>query len=159
MLWIGKCLLTFTIAYMYNMKIVVCTGGFDPIHSGHVNYLKEAKSLGDKLIVGLNSDAWLVRKKGKTFMTYQHRKEILTAIRYVDDVVAFDDADNSACNLLESLKHSYPYAEIIFANGGDRTAANIPELAVKDIIFKFSVGGDNKTISSSELLQKWKQDK
>lgn len=144
---------------MYNMKIVVCTGGFDPIHAGHVNYLKEAKSLGDKLIVGLNSDAWLTRKKGRPFMTYEHRKEVLAAIQYVDMVMPFDDSDNSACLLLESLKHSYPYAEIIFANGGDRTATNIPELSVKDIVFKFGVGGDNKTASSSELLQKWKQDK
>jgi len=139
------------------MKIVICTGGFDPIHSGHVNYLKEARALGDKLVVGLNSDAWLVRKKGKSFMPFEHRATVLEAIRYVDEVVAFNDDDNSACALLEVMKNSYPYADIIFANGGDRTATNIPEMSVKGVVFKFSVGGDNKAGSSSDFLQKWKQ--
>ena len=138
------------------MKIVICTGGFDPIHSGHVNYLKEARALGDRLVVGLNSDAWLVRKKGKSFMPFEHRAAVLEAIRYVDEVVAFNDDDGSACALLETMKKSYPYAEIIFANGGDRTATNIPEMSVDGIVFKFSIGGDNKAGSSSDFLQKWK---
>ena len=144
---------------MYNMKIVVCTGGFDPIHAGHVNYLKEARSLGDRLIVGLNSDEWLTRKKGQAFMPFEHRATVLSAIKYVDDVVAFDDSDGSACKLLEDLKTSYSYAEIIFANGGDRTVVNIPETQVKDVIFKFGVGGDNKMGSSSDFLKHWHQNK
>lgn len=138
------------------MKIVVCTGGFDPLHAGHVNYLKDARSLGDKLVVGLNSDAWLVRKKGQAFMPFEHRAAVLSAIKYVDEVMAFDDGDGSACKLLEELKTSYSYAEIIFANGGDRTATNIPETAVKDVVFRFGIGGDNKQGSSSDFLQKWK---
>lgn len=141
------------------MKIVVCTGGFDPIHSGHINYLKEAKLLGDKLIVGLNSDDWLIRKKGQAFMPFKHREDVLRAIRFVDDVMSFDDSDGSACSLLESIRNSYSYAEIIFANGGDRTASNIPELSVKDIMFKFGVGGDNKLGSSSEFLRNWNHNK
>jgi cytidyltransferase-like protein len=141
---------------MYNMKIIVCTGGFDPVHAGHINYLKHARSLGDKLIVGLNSDEWLVRKKGQAFMPFEHRAAVLSAIKYVDEVVAFDDSDDTACKLLEELKTSYSYAEIIFANGGDRTAANIPETRIKDVMFKFGIGGDNKQGSSSEFLQRWK---
>jgi cytidyltransferase-like protein len=141
------------------MKIVIVTGGFDPLHSGHIEYFKAARQLGDKLIVGLNSDEWLTRKKGQPFMTLEERKTIVGNLKDVDSTMTFDDSDGSAINLLEDLKKSYPYATIIFANGGDRTQNNIPELAVKDITFKFGVGGDNKMNSSSWILREWKQPK
>ena len=139
------------------MKIVVVSGGFDPLHSGHIAYFREAKSLGDKLVVGINSDAWLTRKKGKAFMPWFERSTIIKAIKYVDYVIEFNDDDDSARLLLKLVKQTFPNDEIIFANGGDRTATNIPEMAVKDVAFAFSVGGDNKAGSSSDFLQKWKQ--
>lgn len=140
-------------------KIVICTGGFDPIHSGHINYLKSAKALGDKLIVGLNSDAWLVRKKGKAFMPLNERKCILENIKCVDQVLTFDDVDGSAVSLLEELKLLYPSSMLIFANGGDRNAVNIPETVVNNIVFQFGVGGENKANSSSWILEEWKSPK
>lgn len=141
------------------MKIVIATGGFDPVHSGHIKYLQEAREFGDKLVVGLNSDAWLERKKGRPFMPFAERQAVLEGLRCVDEVVAFDDSDGSAVKLLESFQSSYSYAEIIFVNGGDRTAANIPEMSVKNVLFKFGVGGDNKANSSSWILEEWKAPK
>jgi len=141
------------------MKIVIATGGFDPVHSGHIKYLQAAREHGDKLIVGLNSDAWLERKKSRPFMPFTERQAVLEGLSCVDEVVAFDDSDGSAVKLLESVQRSYSYAEIIFVNGGDRTADNIPEMSVKNVIFKFGVGGDNKANSSSWILEEWKAPK
>ena len=102
------------------MKFVVVTGGFDPIHSGHIDYIREAATLGDVLIVGVNSDEWLSRKKGKPFMNWEERTTVVNALRYVDFVLKFNDDDDSACSLLEDLKRSWigKGDEIIFANGG-----------------------------------------
>ena len=141
------------------MKLVIATGGFDPLHSGHIKYLEAARQLGDRLIVGLNSDAWLTRKKGRPFMPWEERAAVLKAMSFVGYVLPFDDSDGSAVALLESLKQSYPYATLVFANGGDRSAANIPEMTVKDVIFQFGVGGDNKANSSSWILEEWRAPK
>ena len=89
------------------MKIVVVSGGFDPIHSGHLAMLREASGMGDKLIVGLNSDTWLTRKKGKPFMDIRERRAVLESIRWVDEVWEFDDSDDSACDLLERVRNHY----------------------------------------------------
>ncbi len=138
------------------MKIVVVSGGFDPIHSGHIEYFKSAKSQGDKLIVALNSNNWLEKKKGKFFMPFEERKAIVESIKYVDKVIDFDDdKKGSSINALEKVKQLYPNDEIYFANGGDRNKKNIPEMEVSDINFIFSVGGDNKKNSSSWILSKW----
>ena len=138
------------------MKLIVVSGGFDPIHSGHIAYLKSAKSHGDKLVVALNSDVWLEKKKGKFFMPFHERKAIVEAIKYVDEVISFEDDSKGSCiNALEQIKKSYPDDEIYFANGGDRDDKNIPEMSVKDINFIFSVGGDDKKNSSSWILNKW----
>lgn len=141
------------------MKIVVVTGGFDPLHSGHIAYFQSARQLGDKLIVGVNSDEWLARKKGQPFMPLHERRQIVGSLKDVDATMTFDDSDGSAVSLLEDLKSSYPYAHIIFANGGDRTAKNIPEMSVKDVEFRFGVGGDDKKNSSSWILGEWKAPK
>ena len=74
------------------MKIVLVTGGFDPLHSGHIKYLKTAKSLGDKLVVGINSDAWLTRKKGRPFMPIAERSSVIKEMSCVDEIVSFDDS-------------------------------------------------------------------
>lgn len=139
------------------MNIVLATGGFDPLHKGHIEYLMAAKELGDYLIVGVNSDEWLRRKKGQAFMSELDRFAIVSALACVDEVVLFDDADGSACDAIETVKSMYPKAEIIFANGGDRTSENIPEQAVygDEITFVFGVGGDDKANSSSWLLNAW----
>lgn len=141
------------------MKIVIATGGFDPVHSGHIKYLEAARALGDRLVVGLNSDAWLERKKGRPFMPFAERRAVLEGLQCVDEVVAFDDSDGSAVKLLEGMRQSYSYAEIVFANGGDRTADNIPEMVVKNVVFKFGVGGEDKANSSSWILEEWKAPK
>tara|TARA_A200000113_G_C8747253_1_gene316699 strand:- start:9 stop:779 length:771 start_codon:yes stop_codon:yes gene_type:complete len=138
------------------VKIIVVSGGFDPIHSGHIDYLKSARKEGDKLIVALNSDSWLINKKNKYFMPYLERETILKNISCVDEVIDFEDDDKgSAINALKKIKDLYPNDEIIFANGGDRNPNNIPEMELEDINFIFSVGGDNKANSSSWILKNW----
>lgn len=140
-------------------NIVVVSGGFDPVHSGHIKLFKEARQLGDILIVGLNSDEWLERKKGRSFMPWNERLCIVNNLSMVDEVYTFDDEDGSACHLLQQVRAHYPDAHIIFANGGDRTQDNIPEMSVPDIEFRFGVGGENKANSSSWILQEWKAPK
>jgi cytidyltransferase-like protein len=141
------------------MKIVLVTGGFDPVHSGHIAYFKAAKTLGDMLIVGLNSDEWLERKKGRAFMPWSERLCIINNLSMVDEVYTFDDEDGSACHFIQQARAHYPDAELIFANGGDRTPDNIPEMTVNDVEFVFGVGGDNKANSSSWILDEWKAPK
>ncbi len=136
------------------MKIVVVSGGFDPIHSGHIAYLEEAKKLGDKLIVALNSDDWLIRKKGKFFMPFAEREIILKNLKPVDDVISFEDDELGSCkDALNKTKLKYPDEEILFCNGGDRNKENIPEMEVSDVTFHFEVGGEDKKNSSSWILK------
>lgn len=141
------------------MKIVLVTGGFDPLHSGHIEYFKAARELGDKLIVGLNSDEWLARKKGQPFMPFNERLSIVRNLNMLDWVIAFDDSDNSAIQAIQKVKDRYPTDKIIFANGGDRTKDNIPEMVFEDVEFVFGVGGTDKMNSSSWILREWKQPK
>lgn len=141
------------------MKIVLVTGGFDPLHSGHIEYFKAAKQLGDKLVVGLNSDDWLARKKGQPFMPWHERATIAASINYVDRVINFDDSDGTAIDAIRKTKEIFPNHEIIFANGGDRTKNNVPEMIFDDIEFVFGVGGENKLNSSSWILREWKEPK
>jgi cytidyltransferase-like protein len=141
--------------------IVLVTGGFDPLHSGHIAYFKAAKELGDTLVVGVNSDAWLTRKKGAPFMSFQERLNIVKNIVGVDYVIEFNDDDNSAKLAIKLVKQTFPNDKIIFANGGDRTHINIPEMEVQydNLTFAFGVGGFNKANSSSWILQEWKAPK
>ena len=141
------------------MKISVVSGGFDPIHSGHISYLKSAKKISDYLIVALNSDNWLINKKKKVFMSFNERKNILMNLEFVNEVITFKDDNQGSCiNGLEKIKKKYPKDKIIFCNGGDRDKYNIPEMIVTDIQFKFGIGGKNKKNSSSSLLKNWKYD-
>jgi len=138
------------------MKIVLVTGGFDPVHSGHIAYFKAARTLGDMLIVGLNSDEWLERKKGRAFMPWNERLCIINNLSMVNEVYTFDDSDGSACHFIEQVRAHYPDDELVFANGGDRTSDNIPEMRMTNVEFAFGVGGDDKKNSSSWILQEWK---
>ena len=138
------------------MKIIIVSGGFDPIHSGHIAYFKSARSLGNKLVVALNSDQWLINKKGKFFMPFNERKAIIENFADVDIVINFEDDDlGSATNALIKVKEMFPEEDIAFANGGDRNKGNIPEMSVEGVEFIFSVGGDDKKNSSSWILKKW----
>ena len=140
--------------------IVIVTGGFDPIHSGHLAYFEEAKKLGNKLIVGINSDEWLINKKGRPFMPISERSEIIKNLSVVDSIVTFDDHDNSASGAIRKILEIYPDNKIIFANGGDRTSSNILEMEhfkdYRNVEFIFEVGGNFKKNSSSWILEKWK---
>lgn len=142
-------------------KIVIVSGGFDPIHAGHIEYFNEARKLGDKLVVGVNSDEWLERKKGRKFMAFEDRLKIVKNIRCVDYATGFKDDDDSAINLILKTRLLHPEAELIFANGGDRTSANIPEMNLVSplLSFAFGVGGENKINSSSWILDEWKAPK
>ena len=139
---------------------VLVTGGFDPLHKGHIEYFMEAKKLGDNLIVGLNSDHWLTRKKGKPFMSLENRSSIIQNLSMVDEVIMYNDEDDTSCHAIEQVLHSYD--NVIFANGGDRILSNIPEYerygSDKRVKFVCNVGGD-KTESSSWLLDEWKSPK
>lgn len=143
------------------MKIILVTGGFDPLHSGHIAYFEAAKKLGDILIVGINSDDWLARKKGRPFMTYNDRSTVVKNLKFVDGIVQFNDTDNSAKDAIKKVRLNYPSDKIIFANGGDRTKSNIPEMDIQDddLEFVFGVGGDDKKNSSSWILEEWKSPK
>jgi cytidyltransferase-like protein len=144
-------------------KIVLITGGFDPLHSGHIAYLNAARKLGDSLVVGLNSDEWLRRKKGQEFMSWEERATIIAELNNVDRVINFDDSDNSAKDAIRKVRALNPHAQIIFANGGDRTKENIPEMDLLEemlhLDFVFGVGGEDKKNSSSWILQEWRAPK
>lgn len=142
-------------------KIILATGGFDPIHSGHIKFLEAACEFGDELIVGINSDEWLTRKKGAAFMPFEERQAIISGLFAVNYTMAFDDSDGSARDAILKLRQQFPQDKIIFVNGGDRTSTNIPEMDIKDenLEFIFGVGGDYKKNSSSWILQEWKATK
>jgi cytidyltransferase-like protein len=142
--------------------VVLVTGGFDPLHSGHLAYLKAARKLGDKLIVGVNSDSWLEQKKGKNFLPLTERFEIVSALRYVDNCILFNDDDGTAIEAIRNVIMLFPFKRIIFANGGDRKQGNVPEEAPglfddREIIFQYGVGGADKKNSSSWILQRWEK--
>lgn len=144
------------------MAVVLVTGGFDPVHSGHIEYFKDAAQRGHCLVVGLNSDEWLTRKKGQPFMPFAERKAVIENLQMVSKVIAFDDADNTACDAIQQLLHG-PDQYIIFANGGDRTNTSTPEYERfknnNRVHFAWGVGGENKKNSSSWILENWKNPK
>ena len=145
-------------------NVVLVTGGFDPLHSGHIEYFKAARQLGSKLVVGVNSDEWLTRKKGRPFMSIKDRIAIIKELKIVDEVISFDDTDGTACGAIyKTLATNASGTKIIFANGGDRTNKNIPEIKTYGktpwVEFAFGVGGKTKKNSSSWILDEWKAPK
>ena len=135
-------------------KVSLVTGGFDPIHSGHISYFKRAKDLSNYLVVGVNTEEWLTRKKGQYFQSWKERAEIIRHLDMVDAVISWDDEDDSACG---AIAKCLEIAEtVIFANGGDRGKDNTPEVDKYGdhpcVEFAWGIGGDDKMNSSSWIL-------
>ena len=139
--------------------VTLVTGGFDPLHSGHIAYFKAAKEFGHSLCVGVNSDEWLSRKKGKPFMSIDERISIIRELRCVDVAVEFRDKDDSACDAIEMALEVYD--NVVFCNGGDRAEGNTPELNAFEnddrVLFVWGVGGNDKKNSSSWILKQWNE--
>jgi D-beta-D-heptose 7-phosphate kinase/D-beta-D-heptose 1-phosphate adenosyltransferase len=134
-----------------SIKTVMISGGFDPLHVGHLRMIKSAAEYGE-LIVVINSDEWLLRKKGYSFMTWEDRKELIEGYSEVWKVVSVDDSDNTVC---EALRREQPD---FFANGGDRLIGNTPEKEVCEelnIKMIWNIGGD-KIRSSSDIVKEAK---
>ena len=140
-------------------RVVLCTGGFDPLHSGHIEYFRAARRLGDVLVVGVNSDSWLRRKKGREFMPSYERIKIIESLCMVDHCILFNDTEDHAIEAIRNVKMLYPNSQIVFANGGDRTEKNISEMSEPDVEFRFGVGGTDKKNSSSWILEEYKAPK
>tara|TARA_R110002020_G_scaffold464507_1_gene685275 strand:+ start:485 stop:991 length:507 start_codon:yes stop_codon:yes gene_type:complete len=127
---------------------VMVSGGFDPVHVGHIRLILDASKFGDVIVIA-NSDQWLYRKKGFVFMTFDQRKEILDAIKGVVLVDSVNDTDGTVCEAIRRLKPTY------FANGGDRKQMNTPEVDVCNVLgieLLWGVGGNSKSASSSDLV-------
>ena len=142
---------------MFFKKVSLVTGGFDPIHSGHISYFERAKDLSNYLVVGINTNEWLTRKKGQYFLPWIERAEILRHLDMVDAVISWDDEDDSALGAIaKCLEIS---EQVVFCNGGDRTKTNIPEaMGYADdprVEFKYGIGGEDKMNSSSWILNNY----
>ena len=136
-------------------KFVAVSGGFDPIHVGHVRMIQAAAEMGNVVVIA-NSDEWLMRKKGYVFMPYEERQEVLYSIKGVVDVIEAQDDDDTVCQTLKKINPD------IFANGGDRKEGNVPEYDLCEdmgIEMKFGVGGSDKPQSSSWLVEKFRDKK
>lgn len=140
------------------MKTVIVSGGFDPIHRGHIKYLKAAMELGDRLYVIINGNSFLMRKKGYYCFDIEERTEILSSIRYVDGVLPFNSEEDNVCDALKFLNNQKMDNEVfIFAKGGDRRpdVDPIPEVEVckeLGIEIVYGVGGTDKPNSSSWVI-------
>lgn len=140
-------------------NIILISGGFDPVHSGHIKLINDASKYGD-VIVLLNSDEWLRNKKGKEFLSFDERKIIMKNIKGVIDVIEFDDSDKTCIDGIKKAKSLYKNNIIKFANGGDRNNETTPEKEFcdkNDIETLFGIGGNDKSNSSSWILKKWKE--
>jgi cytidyltransferase-like protein len=138
---------------MKKERLIMVSGGFDPLHIGHLEMFKEAKELGDKLLVVLNCDNWLIRKKGRFFMNQRDRADIIKSIRYVDEVYVLQTGRDDVGEAIEKFRPA------VFANGGDRKdEASIPEAEIcrkLGVEMIFNVGKSGKIRSSSELLKNY----
>ena len=136
-------------------NVIIVSGGFDPVHKGHIRMFREAANLGHQVIIGLNSDEWLTRKKGKPFMKWNERAEILESCKFVTQVLSMDDSDDTASDIIKQVANLYKNQDmnIYFANGGDRKKGNVPELDVcknLNVVMLWGIGG-GKIQSSSWL--------
>jgi len=140
-------------------ELVLISGGFDPIHSGHIFLINEASKHG-QVVVLLNSDEWLRRKKGKEFLSFKEREIIMKSLKHVVDVLPFDDSDDTCVNGLKNALNKYTNDKIKFANGGDRDNKTTPEKQFceeNNIKTLWGIGGTNKSNSSSIILKRWRE--
>ena len=147
---------------MENKIISIVSGGFDPIHPGHIMMMKDCLKFSNYLMVGVNSNKWLINKKGNYFMDIQHRLYVVSSLNVVNETIEFEDDDKgSANNLLIKIRNKYSNDKIIFANGGDRSdTSKILEFETAkqyNIDLKFGIGGSHKESSSSDLLKRWSE--
>ena len=137
--------------------IILVSGGFDPIHSGHIKLIKDAGTYGE-VVVLLNSDKWLTNKKGKAILPFKERKIIMLAIKKVIDVIEFDDQDKTCVDGIRIALKKYDQKNLKFANGGDRNTDTTPEIDFcnkNNVEMLFGIGGSDKSNSSSWILRKW----
>lgn len=144
---------------MKHYDIMILSGGFDPLHVGHIRMIQHARDMAALVVVGVNSDEWLVREHGRVLMEFSERCEIVASIRGVTSAVGFDDADNTAVSLLQTVCRLSPGAKIAFGNGGDRTSTNVPEVEIckeLGVDLVWGVGGD-QVESSSGVIERAEQ--
>ena len=142
-------------------KLVLVSGGFDPIHSGHIYLIQEASKYGD-VIVLLNSDKWLREKKGREFLPFVERETIMKSLKNVIDVLSFDDSDKTCVDGISKAIKKYPNHKIMLANGGDRNDKTTPNAErifcdKNNIKILWGVGGEYKANSSSKILERWQK--
>ena len=138
-------------------NIVLISGGFDPVHSGHIKLIEEASKHGN-IVVLLNSDEWLRKKKGKEFLSFKERSIIMNALKNVIDVISCGEVDRTCIDGIKKVIKKYPNQKIKFANGGDRNNNTTPETIFceeNDIDLLWGIGGNNKSNSSSWILKNW----
>jgi cytidyltransferase-like protein len=151
---------------MKKYKVILISGGFDPVHKGHIECINNAKELADEVWIGLNNDEWLTRKKGRSFMNEQERAFVMSNLKNVDWVYVMnpkDYLDNTAIDFIEVSRKKFikengdlPRGVMAFGNGGDRTETTTPENSVCDSFGIDSVWGlGDKVQSSSWLLEKY----
>ena len=141
---------------MFYEKVSLVTGGFDPIHSGHISYFARAKDFSDFLVVGINTEEWLTNKKGQYFQSWVERADIIRHLRMVDAVITDPDDDKgSACGAIAKCLEIAD--TVVFCNGGDRGKTNTPEIDKYGdnprVQFEFGIGGEDKKNSSSWILK------
>ena len=141
---------------MFYEKVSLVTGGFDPIHSGHISYFARAKDFSDFLVVGINTEEWLTNKKGQYFQSWVERADIIRHLRMVDAVITVPDDDKgSACGAIAKCLEIAD--TVVFCNGGDRGKTNTPEIDKYGdnprVQFEFGIGGEDKKNSSSWILK------
>lgn len=139
------------------MKLVIVSGFFNPLHGGHLDMIEAAAKLGDRLVVVVNNDVQQMIKKDKIILSQENRYRLITALRGVDEVILATDEDPTVIETLRLIAKTHPYDELIFANGGDRSAPEVvPEKEVCDeygIRLVYGVGGTNKADSSTRINQ------
>lgn len=149
----------------YYNRTIILSGGFDPVHVGHVRMFQDASAKGtNQVIVLLNSDAWLTRKKGRPFMLYEQRHEIISAFKGVSLVHPVDDSDGTVVKGLQQIAAFREWMDLppmYFGNGGDRTSETTPSAEQNfcidnNIGLLFNLGGE-KIQSSSELIREWEE--
>ena len=146
----------------WSKNIIILSGGFDPVHVGHLRMFREAANLGAIVIIGLNSDEWLTRKKGKPFMEFGERAEILQSCKFINQVLPMEDFDDTASDIIVKVCKLYNNEDfnIYFANGGDRKRGNVPELDTcknLNVVMLWGIGG-GKIQSSSDLTANWEKE-